>query len=682
MPQSKTHSNLKSLFLNAGLSIRQSQLDMILHVKDAILNQQKIVIEAPTATGKSFAYLIGALLANDELEKKLNIVISTATIALQEQLFFKDLNYVEQLLNRNIDYKIAKGRARYLCQRKFASIDIHKDDVFKMLSDHLDSGWSGDIDELSIEPDKALWSDVSTTSASCSKNRCEFYKSCSFYQARRNLKKCDVIIVNHNLLLAHLALGNGAILPEFDEIMIVVDECHHLPKKALAAFSAQATLVSSQSWINDLDKLLKLIPSKVLKQVNQPSLKYAKEALINDLNEVQIYFHQLYTKMNISNSTSHYQDNTLRITQRSEQIDSVAINIKSNAENLYRNLTEIKEKLDDFAEKSTLHNHQSLEKTFSQLGFMIDRFSNLLNLWNLMINYEQPPIAKWYQPYKKEAEIIVEEHSLFSRLQDYMISASPIEAGHLLEKLFWSQATNSVIMTSATIRSVGKFDRFLAASGLVEDTKTIALTSPLNYKDSQLIIPKMKVTPQNFETHNIESSEIIYNYLDQLKTGALVLFTSFRAMIKTYELLPSAIQSIVLKQGDYAKAVMINKHKKTIDNDQPSILFGLDSFAEGLDLPGNYLDLLILHKLPFSVPTDPIEKTKSEWVTALGKNAFIELALPDASLKLTQMCGRLVRREGDRGKIVILDNRIINKYYGKQMIENLPDFSINTTMDN
>ncbi|MCF6768363.1 ATP-dependent DNA helicase DinG [Thiotrichales bacterium 19S11-10] len=676
-------NDLKKMFLQSELKVRDSQLEMTLQVKEALLNNEKLVIEAPTATGKSFAYLIGALAANKDRKEKLTIIISTATVALQEQLFNKDIPFLEKLISEKLNYKLAKGRARYLCNRKFSNINIKNSKVqseVRLLQSELDDNWSGDIDELQNEPDKNIWPSLTSTSTSCSGKRCEFYQECAFYSARRNLRKAEIVVVNHNLLLSHLALGDGSILPKFEKSIFIIDECHHLPKKALSAFAAQATVIGSQSWINDLDKLLNGIPSKAIKDGIRDRISRTKKRLISELSHAQKVLDAIYQNEFKPDKKSAYQDSFFRLTKDYEELSATAINIRLNAEIIFNTLVKVNESLDDFAESSTIHTHQTLDRTFSQLGFIVERSSNLFNLWSLIIDKGEPPIAKWIEPHQKEKESIfqldeIKEDLFTSNLQDYMVSASPIEVGHLLDRLFWSQAHNGIILCSATIRSLGKFDRFMHSSGLHDTATSVALPSPLDYKKSQFIVPKMVVTPQQADDHIKESSKLLSNYLSQNKNGSLVLFTSNKAMHKTYDLLPKALQSITLKQGDYAKHLIISKHKNKIGKNKSSIIFGLDSFSEGLDLPGELLELLIIHKLPFSVPNDPIEKTRSDWLTSIGKNSFVEISLPDASLKLTQMCGRLIRREEDRGKIFVLDSRLTSKYYGKQMLNNLPEFN-------
>lgn len=685
MQKIKTIGQLKQFFLKANLKIRTPQLKMILLVKEALLKGEKIVIEAPTATGKSFAYLVGALLANNERKEKLTIVISTATVALQEQLYFKDLPFLAKLIDDEIDYKLAKGRGRYLCLRKFNFTEKDSKN-FELEVDKLESelatGWSGDIDELNHQPEPSNWQKLTSTSTNCSGKRCEFYQECPFYLSRKNLRKADIVIVNHSLLLAHLALGDGAILPEFEQSVMIIDECHHLPKKALSAFSAQATLIGSQSWINDLDKLLNNIPSKAIKPLQRDKISKAKKPLIEYLTDAQSILHIHYQKNHKQTQFQFvYRDQFLRIKEINEELHAIANQIRLNAEIILNTLKEVHKSLDEFADNSTKHTHQTLDRTFSQLSFMLERCDNLYNLWNLILDQTTPPIAKWFEPYQKDKDAmsnldIATDELFSSHLQDYMIFASPIEAGYLLDQFFWSQMTNGVVLCSATVRALGSFNRFLESTGLDHSTKAIALPSPLNYQNSQLIIPKMKVTPQQASEHITEASNLLKQYLNQNKKGSLVLFTSQTAMRQTYDLLPKTIQSITIKQGDYAKHEIISRHKKQINNQKASIIFGLDSFSEGLDLPGEFLELLIIHKLPFSVPNDPIEKTRADWLTSIGKNSFVEISLPEASLKLAQMCGRLIRREEDQGKIFILDTRLQSKFYAKQMLDNLPSFNL------
>jgi ATP-dependent DNA helicase DinG len=679
---------IDKIFSEAGLKVRQAQVEMVKHVKDAVLKDQKVVIEAGTGVGKTFAYLLGAYLGQKDRKEKKCIIISTNTIALQEQLVEKDLPFLKKLVNEDLSYVIAKGRGRYICHKRLANTISNADsnidvdiETLDYLDERLEKGWSGDMDTLKKPVHYKQWQHLCNTSTTCIGKRCEFVKECAFIQARRRLRSADIVVVNHSLLLSHLSLGDGSILPEFEKSIFIIDECHHLPNKALSAFSGQLTLMGSQKWINDVDKTLNTLPGGIIRSGDLASLQESKKVLVTSLTEAQSIIHHLYLKRDVNERN----DDIFRLKEVSVSLIDLAKNIKKAALEYQSTVKRAKKSLDDFVETSDIHTQDSLTKQFSALNFYNERIGNLIYVWDMLVCLSEPPVAKWIEPNRHDQVVTSGESSekniekAEAPVEDYTVSVSATVAGHLLQQLFWSQIQNSVIMCSATIRSLGTFERFLTAMGLEGDTKTFYLASPFDYQKSQLLLPKLAFAPQQSADHIKESAVIIASKIEaakKTKKGVLVLFTSLYAMRKSFELMPKKFQSSIIMQGDKSKSAMISSHKKMIDFGKPSIIFGVDSFAEGVDLPGKYLETLIIHKLPFSVPTDPIAQTRNEWLESQGKRSFFEVSLPEASLKLTQMVGRLIRDENDSGEVVILDNRLKTKGYGEMMLENLPGFTV------
>lgn len=664
------------MFLKAGLKIRSSQIQMIEVVKRAILEDEIHVIEAPTATGKSYAYLLGALSANTELKQPLSIVVSTATVALQEQLIHKDLPALEKLWGKDIDYRLAKGRGRYVCHRRLLPAEGYLPEygeTIQTLITKLDQGWSGDKDSLDEEVDAKLWPEICNTSATCSNKRCEFYQKCAFHTARKGLRNADIIVVNHSLLLSHLSLGDGAILPEFKRTVFMIDECHHLPAKALSSFAGQSTLLASHSWINDLNKVINDVPAKVVTLHNRTQMKQSVKTLIESLTALQKMLHPLYPAA----STHEFIMKNIP-----DDMLPTINNVIHETKNACTHLLEIKKKLQDEIEENLIITGKNLEKHLSQLAFLLDRCEKMHHVWQLWIKDSDMPIAKWIVPYSaksssnhvdtpQQALLLKEQETTY---QDYSVHASPVIASELLKQYFWDAIQHGVILCSATIRSLGNFDYYCAEMGLDEMAKTIHLPSPLPYQHSLLNIPQLQHSPQQSTEHIAETAQYIESIIHDLRTGGLCIFTSAYAMREVYQKISASVQKFILMQNTQSKAAMLQQHMHLIDQGHKSMLFGLQSFSEGIDLPGNYLTTLIIHKLPFSVPTDPIQKTKSEWMEQQGKKPFMELSLPEASVKLTQMCGRLVRREEDKGEVIVLDTRLKDKFYGKHMVDNLPNF--------
>jgi ATP-dependent DNA helicase DinG len=255
-----------------------------------------------------------------------------------------------------------------------------------------------------------------------------------------------------------------------------------------------------------------------------------------------------------------------------------------------------------------------------------------------------------------------------------MVSA-PIEPGNILQEVLWDRCYGA-LCTSATITALGRFDRFIERVGLDPSVSTMVIQSPFNYPEvATFHVPPMRSDPRDFDAHTEEVTALIPQLL-QRHVSALVLFTSWRQLNAVIGGLDKALAEELLVQGEGSKQALLAEHRRRVDDGQPSYLFGVASFSEGLDLPGDYCRHVVIVKLPFSVPDDPVDQAIAEWAEAQGRNPFYEISVPDASLKLVQACGRLIRSESDYGTISMLDKRIVTQRYGKALIESLPPFRL------
>jgi len=271
------------------------------------------------------------------------------------------------------------------------------------------------------------------------------------------------------------------------------------------------------------------------------------------------------------------------------------------------------------------------------------------------------PKARWLTPVDSSGNIDIE------------VCSSPILASKTLEYSLWEKCCGAVV-TSATLTALGNFQRFQMRAGTPNNANYQVVPSPFNFAQATLEIPAFAVDASNADVHTISLIDHLPKLLNK-KEGTLVLFSSRRQMQEVYDEMPDSIRDLILIQGDNSKQEMLTQHKRKIDDGEGSILFGLASFAEGVDLPGDYCRHVVIAKLPFAVPDDPIESALSEWVESRGGNPFMDITVPDASLKLVQACGRLLRTETDTGKISLLDRRILTKRYGKAILNSLPPFT-------
>lgn len=647
-----------------------------------------IAIEAGTGTGKSLAYALGAIPLAVAKQKK--VCISTATVALQEQLVDKDLPFLKKNSGLNFDFTLVKGRQRYACAHKLATAASAKDTPqagftfaekpsdydFKLLK-HLhealvENRWQGDRDSWADPIPNHIWHMIQSDKHSCLKHLAD-HTHCPFHKARETMDKADVLVINHSLLLADLEMGGGKILPEPEDTFYVIDEAHHLPKVTRDHSSAAVTVKGALEWLENLknvsDKMAKLIKSN---SAISPSLKLADDAtdLITDLNKVlsyieankQVYFSKpkdaSYQAKNDDNSIYRFEHGVLpkEIKFPAEDLAELSKKCLNHGNKLYLLLME--------AVKDGEVANYLAEPMLAEFGFLNQRLENFHNLWTMYDKTDSEkgaPLARWME-------------LIQGKRQDYLLSASPIEVGFTLEDNLWSKCEGAVLC-SATIMALNSFDHFRRQVGLdnSDGTQYQHVSSPFNYKENA----ELEIYNARFEPSDQRFTDELIDTLPSLiKRGksTLVLFSSYWQMETVAKALREKHKMSIQVQGEQSRQHIIENHKKRCDNDTESILFGTQSFSEGLDLPGKYLVNLIITKLPFSVPTSPVEEAQAEYITAKGGNPFMSISVPEASKKLVQATGRLLRNEKDTGIITILDKRLKTKRYGQDLLDSLPPY--------
>lgn len=642
-----------------------------------------LVIEGPTGTGKSLAYLLPAVVMARALGKKL--VVSSATVTLQEQLAHKDIPFLAQHAGLNISYAIAKGRGRYLCTYRLKQlagnnpmqVEMFEDEktVFTQLLGSFTAGlWSGDRDGLAEPVADNVWSQITNDRHGCLKKNCPDFIGCSFYAARQKLEDVDIIIANHDLLLADIAMGGGIILPEPSETFYCLDEAHRLVDKAIQQFAASHTINGTIAWLEKID----ITVSKALLQLKN----YRLPSDITDLAKTLVEYLQDFSRALAEFSELRYVgesgSNAAILRFKHGKVPAALAVLCDNLARVSNTLLVMLNLLQDSLKKAKANSEgvgtaAVFDRILIDLGFFIGRVENVVAVWTLFAQNladNEPPIAKWITAEwssKKPDEQV-----------DYIICASPVSAAKILSERFWCNIAGAVL-TSATLRSLGSFDLLLTETGLKEyaEITCIALESPFNFPaQGKLMIPAMRSNPKDPYAHTQELIALLPTLLpDTGENGSLVLFSSKKQMLDVAKGLPENFQKLLLIQGDRSKEILLSEHFARIKNSQPSVLFGLSSFAEGLDLPGNACNLLIIAKLPFAVPDDPVSETLADWITQKGGNSFMEMALPATSIKLIQAVGRLIRSETDTGMVVIMDTRLQTTHYGKLLRNSLPPFT-------
>lgn len=634
-----------------------------------------IVVEAGTGIGKSLAYLLGAIpLA---LASKKKVCIATATVALQEQLLQKDLPFFLQQSGLDFKFGLVKGRQRYVCLSKLAMMveetnttqmamwqtkpDPSQLDTLKtLLNKYNEKKWNGERDTLNQPIADHLWQQIACDKHSCHKQHAS-HRLCPFHKAREDLDTWDVLIANHSLLLADLELGGGVILPDPDTLFYVIDEAHHLPNVARDFSSAQATLHGAIDWLEKMGKTC----AKLQNQIKSNYIIAPAQAMQDHISDLSAQLTQIASYCDAQAARFDNPENRIRF-EHGVLPDSLLIQAENAAtlsNNALKQFNKMLSLLNEAIKDGDIAKHQS-EALLSETGFMLQRLENLQKLWKMMAkkdNTKGAPQARWIE-------------QLTGRQPDYLFNSSPIEVGFMLESLLWEKAAG-VVLCSATLKALNNFNHFTHQVGLslTDGSRYLAMNSPFDFENNAtLYLPQMKTEP----THEHFTEELAKKIITLVEDeqASLVLFASYWQMEKVAGLIESKIKNPLFIQGTTSRQDILSKHKQRCDKQQPSIIFGTGSFSEGLDLPGDYLTNLIITKLPFAVPTSPVEQAHAEYIKIKGGNPFLQLTIPDASRKLIQSCGRLLRKEQDYGRITILDRRLVSKRYGKSLLDSLPPF--------
>ncbi|GAM56230.1 ATP-dependent helicase dinG [Vibrio ishigakensis] len=638
-------------------------------------SRRTIVAEAGTGIGKSLAYLMAAIPVAKFNNRK--VVISTATVALQEQLINKDLPLYRRLVDFEFSFILAKGRQRYCCAEKLAiaagaedsqlamfETKPNKSDIdllqrmYKALSDNK---WDGDRDSWPKPIKDQVWQSIVSDKHSCN-NGLPAHRGCPFQKARSELDKADVVIANHSLVMADLDLGGGVILFEPEQTIYVFDEAHHLPKVARDHASASASLKGAAAWLETLNKsVAKISTLAEAKRVDrfQSELQTSIADTIPNLTQVARTL-----------DPSQFKEGTYRFEngELPDWLVNTSKELKTTTQKSSQALAKIIDLISERVKDGEL-SPKLAEPALAESGFFLQRLENLSKVWSLMAEPPREkgaPLARWFEVSKE-------------RENDYIVSVSPLEVGRHLEKQLWQKCVGAVAV-SATLRALNSFQYFCFESGISMDkedaTQFLALASPFDYQNNaELIVPKLKYEPAAPQFTDYLADELI-NWLEADKAN-LVLFASYWQMNQVAEKLEPKLRRkgwYLQVQGDASRIEIISNHKKTVEKGKTSILFGTGSFSEGLDLPGKLLENLIITKIPFAVPTSPVEEAHAEYIEQRGGNAFMQITVPEASKKLVQSVGRLLRKEQDSGRVVIFDRRLVTKRYGKALLDSLPPF--------
>jgi ATP-dependent DNA helicase DinG len=665
---------------------RSPQRQMIAEVAKTLAGDEgrHLAIEAPTGVGKTLSYLIpGIAIARGEQK---TLVVSTANVALQDQIYSKDLPLLRKIIP-DLKFTAAFGRGRYVCPRNLAALatdSLAQGDLLAFLDDEMAPAskdeqqrcaklkteldaykWDGIRDHNAQSIDDDLWRRMSTDKASCLGRNCHWYKECPFFVARREIDEAEVVVANHALVMA--AMESDAVLPEAKNLLLVLDEGHHLPDVARDALEMSAEVTPGYSRLQ-LDLFSKLVETCMAQfRPKSPPPLTNPERLTNHCDEVHELLSSFCAMVKLWMPGEFEGEHRFEMGVLPEEIMVICQRLAKLMEGL-RGLSEAL--LNDLSEKTGSHDVVRVHRALLQMNRALGYFESQSKLWRLsaMAEASGAPVSKWVTRDVREGQPHLFFHCVGIRVSDQ------------LEKLVWRNVPH-VIVTSATLRSLNKFDRLQEMSGLREKAgdRFIALDSPFNHvEQGKLVIPQLTVEPtmENEPQHIAEMAAFFRAELAKGEhKGMLVLFASNRAM-QLFLTHVMDLRLTLLVQGDKPRYRLVELHRKRVEQGETSVLIGLQSFAEGLDLKGDLLSQVHIHKIAFPPVDSPVVVTEGEWLKSLKRYPFEVQSLPAASFNLIQQVGRLIRSHGCYGEVVIYDRRLLTKNYGQRLLGALPVFPI------
>ena len=662
----------------SGFNTRDGQIRLSNSIATALINNIPIAAEAPTGTGKTLAYCIAGIAASRAIspEGKVPVVIGTATNGLQQQIITGDIpKLIEAGLVDSDRVILAKGRGRYFCiasahrfvdgddSTQYDLFDANSNDhveatmqVAEMLEKWTSADWDGDKDNWK-EKLSAAWDLVKASADTCTNKRCDYYTMCPFFKERMKMADAEIIVANHDLILADLAMAKqeqGEPLFPSGRYIGIFDEAHNLPDKAIEAGGCNIDLEQCATEFEALSGF----SHSLFRNHEISKVVSAKNIGPDDLNPSEVCV-------------------ALRDIAKSLAEQEVDEDSKVHRYPLGQIPAELKDKI---------------KEALFLVGELADVVGEVVNrLKNSKVDVNNPGLkltvaeilynSSFIGTRLKECQQGLKKFTSDSRLVRWVyrneavirLCSSPLEGADVLNEVMWSTARIIPAMVSATIKGFDDYGRFKYRAGMPENTITETLEHIFPYQENHLVLANMKYTPRMTERADYlkELAAALPAFIKP-KEGTLVLFGSKAAMNAVMPSLRAKFGSSVRAQHEQSFSDLIASHKAAIDSGNGSILCGLATLAEGLDLPGKYCSHVCITAIPFAVPTSPVEAELQE---LLGREYFMQRSLPDAFIKLTQQVGRLMRRESDRGRVTVFDTRLSRATsWGRLMLDNLPPF--------